>query len=52
MHFYIRLIKVQYHPTALDILALFFPEKTKGMILNELNNDTQLQLKLYQCFPD
>ena len=35
-----------------DILNLFFPEKTKGMILNELNNDMQLQLKLYQCFPD
>ena len=33
-------------------ISLFFPEKSYGMIFNELDNDTQLLLKLYQCFPD
>ena len=33
-------------------ISLFFSERSKYMIFDELNNDTQLQLKLYQCFPD
>ena len=36
----------------INIVKLFFPEKTYYDIKNELTEDKQLLLKLYNCFPD
>ena len=47
-----NLIAEQLDWKVVSIIGLFFPEKNYNDIFNELIEDKQLLLKLYNCLPD